>query len=94
MYQDVAHKQRVYRIRKWLETLEPSTRLHEEARLVHQRLRMHAMVREPAAVEIVGEDYVETALKLLVRLDMASLKYVEDVALDPPVSRAVPVVKS
>jgi hypothetical protein len=52
------------------------------------------MVREPAAVEIVGEDYVETALKLLVRLDMASLKYVEDVALDPPVSRAVPVVKS
>jgi hypothetical protein len=74
-------KQRDYRWRRRLATLPPLAQLHARAALVHQVVATAAASGEPKAQEILGRDYQETALRLLVG---AGTKHLEEMGVPVP----------
>jgi hypothetical protein len=67
MYPNGAVKQRAYRFRRRLEGLPPRAQLHARAAMIHRSLAAMAVDGHPTAKQLVGDDYQETALNLLVR---------------------------
>jgi hypothetical protein len=77
-----ADKQRAYRQRKSWERLPPAEQLARRAGDAHQTLSRHAEQGDPVAAQIIGADYTETALKLLVHLGPVALPAARHMALE------------
>jgi hypothetical protein len=79
---NAAARQRAYRQRKSWEKLPPAEQLARRADASHDALSWHAEQGDPVAAQILGEDYTETALKLLVHLGPLALPAARHQALE------------
>jgi hypothetical protein len=77
-----ADKQRAYRQRKSWERLSPAEQLARRAGAAHEALKSHAEEGDPVASQVIGADYTETALKLLVHLGAVALPAARHMTLE------------
>ncbi len=77
-----ADRQRAYRTRRSWQQLPPAEQLARRAGAAHDALSYHAEQGDPVAAQIIGADYTETALKLLVHLGAVALPAARHVALE------------
>jgi hypothetical protein len=74
-YEDAAARQREYRRRKFIESLTPEVRRIESNQRQHACLKRWAEVGDPVAAQIVGPDFLQTALNYFAYMDDQALHW-------------------
>jgi hypothetical protein len=82
-YADDAEKQRIYRYRKYLETLTPEESAFERAQHAHQRFQVYANHGDELAARLLGKNCVETALNVLAHLGTYALSHAHEHEIIP-----------
>ncbi len=81
-FRNAAARQRAYRQRRSWARLPPAEQLARRAGAAHDALTWHAEQGDPVAAQVIGSDYIETALKLLVHLGPVALPAARHMALE------------
>jgi ribosomal protein L18E len=82
-YADKADKQRAYRWRKYAETLTPEDRTMRKAQIAHEGIARYARHGDEMALQLLGDSFLMTALKVLAHLDVQVLRCAHEQAVKP-----------
>jgi hypothetical protein len=82
-YVDGAEKQRIYRYRKYLETLTPADRAWQKAQHAHEGIAFYARHGDEIAAKLLGDCAMMTAVNVLGHLQMHALRCAHELAVEP-----------